>query len=592
MRDRGNGNSRWWSIALGATVVVAPVMSARAVDISFSGFVRQEVAVGVSGDENPFNTQGNKYNGVTVVLNPLIAGLPTTATRAARSTDNDFNLFATRLELNLDAAFSPDLKAHFTLRGYYDWNVYDDNGDTNFFEAPVRGGDRGSLLEINDNDYMVDLPAAYLDYSTGPLFIRAGNQQIAWGESIFFRVLDVPNGLDLRRHLILDPAAEEYSDKRVPALGIRTSYQVTDNWEIDAFIQQFNPSINPNPSTPYNVIPDQFTVHDRYSEVDGSWNVGGRLRGQMGQLGVQFMATSRRNPDGIYRWTKSGGSADLPGLPGSGAVLAETPFQVDPINGVLSAQEWFDYATMVRLNGTAGLNAAVDDFQPFTGLLGAFNAGNNHTLAGQELDTFFALSGGLRGHIERIYPYENVFGFGANYVFEDEPDTLFDQLIARIEMSYTPDKKFTSPSLSQRPIESDEWTLAMVLEKYYRFTDEFPATYMVLQYLHKSESDLFGRNLDGYGGTAERDPTGVNGYNAVALAIQQPSPTLEWRFDLTVLYDLRGGALFQPGVKWKPDDAWQVDLYSSIFTASDDNKNALSTLDYASEAFLRVTRQF
>ncbi|RJF89410.1 DUF1302 family protein [Oleomonas cavernae] len=578
--------------AAAALTALAATTPAVAADITFSGFVRQEVAVSLSDDGNPFNTQSSKYNGVTVPLNPLLDGLPTSATRSVRTTDNDFNLFATRLELNSTATLTPEVSAQVKLRAYYDWNLYDDNGDTSFFAVPIRGGDRGSLLEVSGREYMVDLPVAFVDYASGPLLIRAGNQQIAWGESLFFRVLDLPNGLDLRRHLILDPAAEEYADKRVPALGVRVSYQVTEEWEIDTFVQQFNPSITANPSTPYNAIPDQFTVHDRYDWVDGSWNVGGRLRGQLGDLGLQFVALSRRNPDGIYRWTKSGVTTDLPGMAGSGAVLAQTPFEVDPATGVVSAREWFDYASMVRLNGTTALNSAVDDFQPFTSLIGAFNVGDDHALAGRELDTFFALPGGLRGHIERYYPYENVFGFGANYIFTDEPDTLFDQLIARVEMSYTPDKKFTDPSLSQEPLESDEWTLALVFEKYYRFSPDYPATYMVLQYLHKSDSDLFGRSLEGYGGSIERDATGVDGYNALALAVQQPSPSLEWRFDLSVLYDLRGGAMFQPGVKWKPDGDWQVDLYATLFATDDDNRNALSTVDYADEAFLRVTRQF
>ncbi|MDD3444582.1 MAG: DUF1302 family protein, partial [Zavarzinia sp.] len=546
-----------------AGIVLIPVVTAsvpaRAVDLSFSGFVRQEIAVSLDDRENPFNTSGNPYNGVAVATNPLIP-LGTSTTRPTRSSDNDFNLFATRLELNLDAAFSYNFKFHATARGYYDWNVYDDNGDTSFFETPLRGGDRGALFEVSGKDYMLDLPAAYFDYSTGPLFFRLGNQQIAWGESIFFRVLDVPNGLDLRRHLILDPAAEEFSDKRVASPALRASWQIDPVWEIDAFVQQFSPSIQPNPSTPYNTIPDQFTVHDRYSQVDNTWNVGGRLRAQFESLGLQFMAVSRRNPDGVYRWTASGVNRDLPIAPGSGAFLAQTPFEVDPVNGVYSAREWFDYAGMVRLDGLNAFNAALTDFPvagALAGSLGITPTGDI-AFANRALDTLFMAGGGLRGHIERLYPYENVFGVGVNYIFEGEPDTLFDQLIARMEMSYTPDKTFTAPSLSQAMLVKDEWTMALVFEKNHRFSQNFPATYIVFQYLFKSESDLFGRPLDGYGGSATGAATGVDGgYHALALAIQQPSPTLEWRFDFTALYDLRGGVMLQPGVKWKPDSDWQ-----------------------------------
>ena len=76
--------------------------------------------------------------------------------------------------------------------------------------TPLDDG-RGSAFEANDDDYMLDLPALYLDYNKGPLWLRVGNQQIAWGEALFFRVFDSVQGLDLRRHSVFGVAAEEYS---------------------------------------------------------------------------------------------------------------------------------------------------------------------------------------------------------------------------------------------------------------------------------------------------------------------------------------------------------------------------------------------
>ena len=156
-------------------------------------------------------------------------------------------------------------------------------------------------------DWMVDVPVAYVDYNNGPLWLRFGNQQIAWGESIFFRVLDVPNGIDLRRHSILDVAAEEYSDKRVPSFGLRGSFRVNNDWEIEGFTQRFQPSILAGDNSPYNTIPSQFTVQEQagYQDVKNDWNFGGRIRGNIGDFGVQVMAVSRRNPDGVVRWTDS-----------------------------------------------------------------------------------------------------------------------------------------------------------------------------------------------------------------------------------------------------------------------------------------------
>ena len=92
----------------------------------------------------------------------------------------------------------------------------------NLFEYRVNGGSLMSrknpgALEVSGKRFMMDLPRFYLDYHKGPLHVRMGNQQIAWGQSLFFRVMDVPNGLDLRRHSLLDYVPEEFSDKRVPS---------------------------------------------------------------------------------------------------------------------------------------------------------------------------------------------------------------------------------------------------------------------------------------------------------------------------------------------------------------------------------------
>jgi hypothetical protein len=434
----------------------------------------------------------------------------------------------------------------------------------------------------------------YLDYNNGPVWIRAGNQQIAWGEAIFFRVLDVPNGLDLRRHFILDPAAEEYSDKRVASPAIRGSVRLLDQYEVEGFAQMFSPSVLPNPGTPYNFIPDQFTVHTS-SAANHDWNFGTRVQAQFwDNLSVQAIAVHRTNPDGVFRWTESGVNRDIPGLVGSGTVLQHTPFEVDPNTGVRTADEWFTYAGTSRLDGVRGLDAAVNDFQPWTGLLGAFSTNNNYTLAQLELNTFFGLSP-LRGHIERAFKQENIFGAGANYVFSGEPDTLFDQLVMRGELAYTPNKVFTSPDLNVNFVTKNELTGSLVFEKYNRFSQsqDWPATFIVAEYMYKSQSDLFGRYLGGMGGSVGHGPTGVDhGFHAVALALQQPFPNLVWRADLTMLYDLRGGLLVQPGVKWRPSSTWTVDIYANLIAAKQNNKNIMQTFDYANELSMRVAYQF
>ena len=595
---------------LRAVLGLATIMgsaSAMASDWQFSGFVREEVAVRVGGEDNPANQSGNLFNGKTVAntgLGPILAPgvAPTTFTRPAEIADsNTFNMFATRVELSVDGKLSESVAAHLKFRGFYDGVGKVDSAfdGENILKQEFRGSGGGTPLEIAQKDWMLDVPVAYVDYSDGPLWLRAGNQQIAWGEAIFFRVLDLPNGIDLRRHSVLDVAAEEYSDKRVPSLGLRASLRVGDEWEVEGFTQRFQPTILAGDNSPYNTVPSQFVVQEEagYDDVRHDWTFGGRIRGSIGDYGVQLMAVNRRNPDGVVRWTDS-----------KAGPLSGTAFEAGTGRGIYSAQEWFRYASLVGLDGIGGLESALNEFPATlglgsaavaTGCGGSVGADNAITLSGAAascvLDSFFdpvVGLGNLQGHLAREYPRENVFGFSINHVFEGEADTWLDQLVGRFEVSYTPNKKFTNPTLSRRFIEEDETQFAFILEKYHRFSIDIPATYIVAQWLHKTASDLFGRHLSGLDNRPGERPRGLDSFNAVALAIQQPSKTLEWRGDLTVLTDLRGGWLIQPGVKWKPSRAFQLDVYGNILTSDGGNDDFASNLESANEVFLRGTFYF
>jgi hypothetical protein len=601
-----------WALVRAATGIALLTSGGllRAADWQVSGLLREEVATPLDNQVNPQNERGNVFNGAAVPntgLGPVIApGVsPATLTRpASLEKHNTWNLFATRLELNADGKMGEDWAAHVKLRGYTDQVSHVDNAfeNVNLFREPLRASGNGSMVEVARKDWMLDLPAAYIDYNNGPIWVRAGNQQIAWGEAIFFRVVDVPNGLDYRRHSILDVAAEEYSDKRVPSPGLRASWRVTDDWNIEGFGQRFNPSILPDPNSPYNVIPAQFTIEQRqgYEQVKDDWNFGARLQGKLGNAGLQLMATHRHNPDGVYRWTDS-----------HAGVLAGTPFEAGTGQGVYSAAEWFHYASLARLDGVGGLAAALNEHPPTNPVIGATALavlqGCGASLsprvsfpttqsASCVLDSFFDPAvglGNLVGHLAREYPSENVFGFGANYVFEGAPDSFLDQLIGRIEYSITPDKKFTNPTLSDQYVKANESAWALIFEKYHKFSSSVPATYIVAQWLHKTSSDLFGRSLRGAGGSSMGgSPSGLSHFDAAVLALQQPSPTLEFRGDLTILTDFRGGWLFQPGVKWHPSKSFQVDAYANVILNEGGNDNFGQNLISAREFFTRFTYYF
>ena len=622
---------------------------------SITGMLRQEISKNMGG-ANMHTHWGSPYNGranVNHMSNLSVLGVTAanagpggTAVASSVITDSytsrnnitprdpDWTQFATRAEIDIQARFTPNLKGYMKIRGYREDAQHDFLESYDFFgdegvkgtppEAAVFAGGlagnpktfrnmplddgKGSLFEHNEEDYMLDLPALYLDYNNGPLWLRVGNQQIAWGEALFFRVIDSVQGLDLRRHSVLGVAAEEYSDSRIPSFAIRGSYRFDNEWELEAYAQQFRPTILPRPGTPYSLVAEAFTVYEEpgYAKDKDDVDVGFRYSGQISNWDISFSAIARTAPDGTYRWAKHNVDESARGIPDG---LAFAP---DPL-GTASADEWFWGASWLRFNPVTTLDTSITDaifataaagagaFSP-TATANALNAVTPGTttptkLAKGELDLFFNPATGfgpLRGYLHRDYDEEVIFGVSGKYVFMGEPDSLLDQLILGIEATYTPDRNFTNPSLSQQKLVEDEFTSVVSLEKYHKFSSKFPATYVVAQWMHKTESDMFGRHLSGNGSSYHTGgiPTGDSAFNAIAVAFQQPFPNLIWRADLSVLYDLEGGTLVQPGVKYRPRDNMQLDPYANFLNSDGGNDDIMGTLETQDEIFARLSFYF
>lgn len=580
-----------------------------------TGSIRQDFAIKTTNDQNAMNPGGNSFNGVVhsnkstadaglilqvpaLVGTPLNAVVPTITRPAAFNNDKrDTNLNATQFKLNFDGKLNDNWSASIKLRAYQD-NL-SENGSS--MQQSMGAGSNGGSLGQARSRSLVDFPGLYLDYNNGPTWLRFGNQQIAWGEAVFFRISDLANGLDLRRHTVLDVASEEFSDTRVSSPGIRANYRFSEASQIEGFVQKFAPTILPNAGSSYNVIASQFIVDQSgYNEAKNELNVGFRFQGKLDSVdaGYQLFAVNRNNPDGVYRWTLAQGPTAIPGAPFSAAGAGA--------NGVYHSAEWFQYAALSRLDGIGALQTAINQFptgmSPSGGggvsaLCGASNpmSGNtsyNNTQAACTLDTFFS-GGPLHGWIAREYKRESVFGFGVNKVFSGELDSITDQLIARFEASYTPNKIFTNPTLDANFLTKNDLNTALILEKYHKFSSDIPATYMVFQWMHRSASDIFGRALAGNNNIPGSSPTGQSGADYIAVVMQQPTPTLAYRFDLTMLTDLKGGYLFQPGVKWKIDKSLQADAYLNIIENSkNDGTSFTQTLKYGNEAFVRLTAFF
>ena len=666
--------------------------SSAAASAAYHGFLTSAPNSGV-----PFKGFSGRMEGQT---NACIAKGTCGATAAGLRDDNTFNLFATRAEIDVMAQWTDEIKTFVKFRAFSDYSDKFNNpigtpGGRFAADFGFYGQQAGSVLEYNSPSFMLDLPSAYIDINKGPLWVRIGQQQIAWGEAYFFRVFDVPNGLDTRRHFTLDVAAEEFSDKRVSAPAARVSYTFSNGLELDSFLQMSAPTTIVNTNTPYNVVASGFTWRDNgESDMLNNVNYGARLSMPVTEkLTVGAMAVNRVNPDGVVEWTDAPttlgdgspnpfcfgpnnyagrvlqtlgltGAFDMNQTGGEDVQELLTPMKggkcganasPDPL-GTASYQEWFAYASRSRLNpmeGTLGfLNGGAEKNGTnastlTTAIFGLAGAGFGdpagakmilNNIGGKKnvksaytyqanrniLDGFFNGFAFPRGYITRQFYRETITGLSANYIVDAEPGTWLDQLIIRGEVSIAPNKKFTSLDLREGTyIEETDVNSALVLEKYHNVVPGLPATYLVAQWMHRTNSDLFGRHLSGNDHSEKTDlacfPTATEATNTVtdreltgsrargcgrakgqdsadyvAFAFQQPFPNLIWRADFAMLIDVEGGLLLQPGVKYKPSTKWQFDLYANIlqdFTPGE-NDDVIETLDFADEIFARVSYYF
>ncbi|TAM10672.1 MAG: hypothetical protein EPN72_09405 [Nevskiaceae bacterium] len=664
--------------ALGASTAAQAMPSWWTDHVSLWGFVRGEVAMSTSNQTNPANFGGNDFSTYTVTRptsNGLVpAYLQTTPylKPGDHRKNTLFNYHILRGELSGNWRIGSDLNLRGHLIGIADPGNYNSfnwgdlnqvhqcvpgpgltgtpanfpggtggcalqggnpslyGGAPNLFQYRVGDG-KGRYdnhpvpLEWDSPNGQVFFQSLFLEYHPGPVNIRFGQQQIAWGNAIFFRVFDTANGLDLRRHSLFDYAQEEYQDKRVPAPALRVMWQANQILNVDAYVEKFQPTILGNPETSYSAIPSQFTVYDHYKDYETRLNTAIRLTAQFDQWSVEAMYGRRYNPWGAYSWTQSNVDRDYPNLPaGIGPLSAGTPFSSNP-TGATSAYEWFNYAGRYRFDGTGALNTGINEF-PASGMLGGVPV-PNALGAFSELNAFHDLGNGLRGYLARKYFREDNIGLGFGYVTNTGATNSFlNQIVMHLEVRYTPNRTFTAPDASTQFLRSNDWVGAFILEKYYRFVEGAPSTYLVLQYMHRSRSDLFGRALAGYGAhdyvpvdpancnaaalttaniasnsgacapRTDPNPHGISGANYVVFAAQQPFPNKIWQVALATLFDVHGGLLVQPAVQWTPSARWQATMFYNYVNGrlwGNPNNNLFgSTSQYANEVSVRLQYQF
>ena len=120
----------------------------------------------------------------------------------------DFKKIRSTLNLGLDLNFSKTLKARFEVNGWYDY-VYQYRGKENFENATIKAYETD--LDIRDG---------YFEQTISPkLSVKVGRQIIAWGESDFSQIADIPNPRDQ-----LEVGLVDVEDSRLSVFASKISH--------------------------------------------------------------------------------------------------------------------------------------------------------------------------------------------------------------------------------------------------------------------------------------------------------------------------------------------------------------------------------
>ena len=206
----------------------------------------------------------------------------------------DLNAFG-KLDTNWNVVFQPRLTWDTTKSADSHFDKYE--------SLPSDFSGDGNLVRVGGDDLKFELSQAYVNYTSGNLWLRVGKQSIAWGETVAQRVLDVVNPLDLSQFFFFDRAREEFENIRIPQWFFRGAYTIpTDEVPDLTFEFLLNPglvvpTILPVQGAPYNVLPSILKVTDRVDQ--GKTTFGMRVTGTLGDADFSLNFLTKPNDDGV-----------------------------------------------------------------------------------------------------------------------------------------------------------------------------------------------------------------------------------------------------------------------------------------------------
>ena len=173
-------------------------------------------------------------------------------------------------------------------RGYRHAGASANAANPIFADSVLRPG----LLKNRDLDTQKDpLWNAYVDLAKGPVKLRIGRQDLSWGESDGFRLLDMIEPLDNRFGF---PLVEDLDDRRIPLWMVRPTLSIgtvgqVRNLTIDGY---WVPATIDNEISPVSPFGNPFGVGAppgaseiiRPNKNLGNSRGGGRLIGTLGDV--------------------------------------------------------------------------------------------------------------------------------------------------------------------------------------------------------------------------------------------------------------------------------------------------------------------
>lgn len=321
----------------------------------------------------------------------------------------DYNMFDKGLLFSgISAPFLESAKLHVLYRGDYD-SVYDYT--PGFEQKDIYGYEVGLNNRLNDlpnrDDIKFDndLREFYIDFRLKqlPISVRMGRQQIVWGETDNFRLLDRTNALDLSWHL----QQESWDELRIPYWMFKGLYDIGRIGPLsDTFIEAY---YNPGDWYPnkrkFLPRPWSLPITNPLDQAEAATG----LKGLYNDTTLFHQGDYKRNPD----------DNSQVGVRFNGVTPQSIQFTLNYFY-----QRWS--------GGDDGTNAAA-----FRGLIDP--AETNEATSRGELP------------IVAVFPYVNCFGFSLNYADDEVTQTVFRlETIYEINVPFLDaSKQFDTANLDQ-----------------------------------------------------------------------------------------------------------------------------------------------